>query len=168
MMISRRKKVLALPLFWFGGDVPQMAAAAAAGNLDELLEQTRSARQREAQANEERERSSPASAPNSLRSSPRRVRRSRGALTRASLAAAFDSNEKRLTELQTQLDAKAGNLGEMFERGAPGGERFFLGRAQLHHQCAVSGSRRLRRKARAGKGAAVDDGSGALLVRAAA
>ncbi len=27
---------------------------------------------------------------------------------------AFDSNEKKLTELQAQLDQKAGNLGEMF------------------------------------------------------
>ena len=32
----------------------------------------------------------------------------------ASLAAAYDANEKKLAELTTQLDAKAGNLGEMF------------------------------------------------------
>ena len=38
------------------------------------------------------------------------AQRSRG----ASLAAAYDANEKKLAELTTQLDAKAGNLGEMF------------------------------------------------------
>jgi biopolymer transport protein ExbB len=91
------------------------ATASAATNLDELLEQTRSARQREAAANEAREKSFAAErnkqatllaqAKSALASE-----RSRG----ATLATSFDTNEKRLTELQTQLDARAGNLGEMF------------------------------------------------------
>jgi len=116
MMISRRKKVLALAALLVSAAMPpQIAAAASAGNLDELLEQTRSARQREAQANEEREKkfSAERAKQSALVTEARAAlaaERSRG----ASLASAFDSNEKRLTELQTQLDAKAGNLGEMF------------------------------------------------------
>lgn len=116
MMISRRMKVFALAaLLASAAMLAQMAAAATAGNLDELLEQTRSARQREAQANEEREKkfASERARQSALVTEARAAlaaERSRG----ASLASAFDSNEKRLTELQTQLDAKAGNLGEMF------------------------------------------------------
>lgn len=91
------------------------ALAATPGNLEELLEQTRSARQREAQANEEREkrflaeRNKQAELVTGARASLA-AERQRG----ASLAAAYDANEKRLAELQTQLEAKAGNLGEMF------------------------------------------------------
>jgi biopolymer transport protein ExbB len=91
------------------------AWAATPGNLDELLEQTRSARQREAQANEEREkrfvteRNKQAELVTGARTALASERQ-RG----ATLAATYDANEKRLTELQTQLDAKAGNLGEMF------------------------------------------------------
>jgi biopolymer transport protein ExbB len=95
--------------------MPQMPAAAAAGNLDELLEQTRSARALEAKANEEREKKFAAerAKQSQLVTEARAAlaaERSRG----AALASAFDTNEKKLTELQTQLDAKAGNLGEMF------------------------------------------------------
>lgn len=89
--------------------------AAGAATLDELLEQTRTAREREAQANKERE----------ARFLAERNRQAallaeaRAALAEqqrlsASLSAAYDANEKRLTELQAQLDSKAGNLGEMF------------------------------------------------------
>jgi len=95
----------------FAGHAP----AATPGNLDELLEQTRSARQREAQANEEREKKFVAErAKQAAMLAEARAalatQRQRG----TSLAAAFDANEKKLTELQTQLDARAGNLGEMF------------------------------------------------------
>jgi biopolymer transport protein ExbB len=90
-------------------------SALAAGNLDELLEQTRSARQREAQANEEREKKFVAERAKQAEmlaaaKSTLATQRTRG----ASLAAAFDANEKKLTEMQTLLDQKAGNLGEMF------------------------------------------------------
>jgi biopolymer transport protein ExbB len=89
--------------------------AATAGNLDELLEQTRSARQREGQANEEREKKFAAE----RNKQATLVAEARANLTAerqrgATLASSYDANEKRLTELQTQLDAKAGNLGEMF------------------------------------------------------
>jgi biopolymer transport protein ExbB len=91
------------------------SVALAATNLDDLLEQTRSARDREAKANQEREakflaeRNKQAALMNDARA----------ALTEqkarsASLTSAFDSNEKKLAEMQTQLEARAGNLGEMF------------------------------------------------------
>ena len=89
--------------------------ANAAGNLDELLEQTRSARQREADANAQREqrflaqRNQQAALLAEARTALA-AQRSRG----ASLANAYDAKDKKLAELTTQLDAKAGNLGEMF------------------------------------------------------
>jgi biopolymer transport protein ExbB len=91
------------------------SALAAPGNLDELLEQTRSARQREAQANEEREKkfvSERAKQAEMLAQAKATLatQRQRG----ASLATAYDTNEKKLTEMQATLDQKAGNLGEMF------------------------------------------------------
>ena len=87
----------------------------AAGSLDELLEQTRSARQREADANTQREQRFLAqrnqqAALLAEAKAALAAQRARG----ASLAAAYDANEKKLAELTTQLDAKAGNLGEMF------------------------------------------------------
>lgn len=91
------------------------AFAATPGNLDELLEQTRSIRALEAKANAAREakflseRDKQAEMMNSARAELKEQQ------TRsAALAAAFDANEKILTEMQTQLDARAGNLGEMF------------------------------------------------------
>ncbi|HEX4871628.1 MAG TPA: MotA/TolQ/ExbB proton channel family protein [Nevskiaceae bacterium] len=92
-----------------------LQAQAPAGNLDQLLEQTRTARAREAQANQAREqeflreRNKQAELLNQARAElAEQQRRS------AALSAAFDANEKRLTELQAQLDARAGSLGEMF------------------------------------------------------
>ena len=86
-----------------------------AESLDQLLEETRSARQREAKANQERE----------ARFVAERQKRAamlaetREELTRqknrsASLSSSYDANEKNLAELQAQLDGRAGNLGEMF------------------------------------------------------
>ena len=87
----------------------------AAGSLDELLEQTRSARQREAEANQQREQRfiTQRNQQSTLLAEARAAlaaQRARG----ASLANAYDANEKKLAELTAQLDAKAGNLGEMF------------------------------------------------------
>jgi len=87
----------------------------AATSLDELLEQTRSARTREQQANDEREKKFIAerNKQNELVTTARSTlasERQRG----AALQAAYDANEKKLTEMQTQVEQKAGNLGEMF------------------------------------------------------
>lgn len=91
------------------------ALAAAPGNLDELLEQTRSARQREAQANQEREAKFVAE----RNKQAALLTEARATLTEqrnrsSTLAAAYDANEKRLTQMQTELETRAGNLGEMF------------------------------------------------------
>jgi biopolymer transport protein ExbB len=89
--------------------------ASAAGDLDELLDQTRKARDSEAKMNQDREAkfladhnkqaALMAEAKNALAEQKSRS---------ASLQSAFDSNEKKLSEMQQQLDARAGNLGEMF------------------------------------------------------
>jgi biopolymer transport protein ExbB len=88
---------------------------AAPGNLDELLEQTRAARQREEKANQEREAkflaehnkqaALLAEAKTELAEQRKRTEQ---------LTASFDGNEKKLAELQRQLESRAGNLGEMF------------------------------------------------------
>lgn len=93
----------------------QAAGAATPGNLDELLEQTRQARQRESQLNQERE--ARFLADHGKQASL--VSEARAELTdqqhrSASLSAQFDANEKRLAELQKEIEARAGNLGEMF------------------------------------------------------
>jgi len=85
------------------------------GNLDELLEQTRSARVKEQQANDEREKKFLAE----RNKQSELVTAARAALAAerqrgASLQSAYDANEKKLTEMQQQVEQKAGNLGEMF------------------------------------------------------
>ncbi|SFF58359.1 outer membrane transport energization protein ExbB [Fontimonas thermophila] len=91
------------------------AAAMAAASLDELLEQTRTARAREAQQNQARiqqfqqERNRRAE----MLAQARAELAQQNARANA-LSAQFDANEKKLTELQAALDAKLGNLGEMF------------------------------------------------------
>jgi biopolymer transport protein ExbB len=92
-----------------------MVTAATPGNLDELLEQTRTAREAEAKANAAREArfvadSSKQMAMMSEARAALAEQRSRS----SQLQSAFDSNEKKLTEMQAQLDSRAGNLGEMF------------------------------------------------------
>lgn len=89
--------------------------AATPGNLDELLERTRTVREAEAKANAEREarflseRNKQVEMMNEARADLDAARQRSTELT-----ATFDSNEKKLTELQEQLDSRAGNLGEMF------------------------------------------------------
>jgi len=89
--------------------------AAAPGSLDELLEQTRTARQREAEANKAREqkfiqqrdqRSQMLAQAKAERDAQKR--------RSDSLGAEFDANEKKLTDLTDQLKTRSGNLGEMF------------------------------------------------------
>jgi biopolymer transport protein ExbB len=90
-------------------------AAMAAGSLDDLLEQTRSARTQEQKANEEREKKFLAE----RNKQSELVTAARAALAAerqrgAALQSAYDANEKKLTEMQTTVEQKAGNLGEMF------------------------------------------------------
>ena len=89
--------------------------ASAALPLDQLLEQTRNSRQSEARANQEREtrfvteREQRAAL---LAEARQTVARERARSTQ--LTSAYEANEKQLGAMHEQLDAKAGNLGEMF------------------------------------------------------
>lgn len=91
------------------------ASALAASSLDELLEQTRTARAREAQQNQARlkefqeERNRRAEM---LANAKAELARENARANQ--LSTQFDANEKKLVELQAALDAKLGNLGEMF------------------------------------------------------
>ncbi|MGQ0622667.1 MAG: MotA/TolQ/ExbB proton channel family protein [Panacagrimonas sp.] len=89
--------------------------AAAPGNLDELLQQTRSAREREAEANKAREAKFLAER-NQQAQLLADARREKGEAEARSkqLSASFDANEKKLAEMEETLAARAGNLGEMF------------------------------------------------------
>jgi len=87
----------------------------AAQSLQELLEQTRNARAAEAQQNAAREQQFVADR-NKQAGLLAQARAERTAQENRSklLGAQFDANEKKLTELQSVLDAKGGNLGELF------------------------------------------------------
>lgn len=91
------------------------AQAQGATTLDQLLEQTRTSRAREAQQNQARinefqqERNRRAAM-----LSQAQAELSRENARANALSSQFDANEKKLVELQAALDAKLGNLGEMF------------------------------------------------------
>lgn len=114
-MMNRRIQAMRSMLLVAVTLIAGAAQAAAPGNLEELLEQTRSARQSEAKLNQEREarflaeRNKQAALLNDARAELTQQRTRSGGL-----AASYDANEKRLTEMQAQLDTRAGNLGEMF------------------------------------------------------
>jgi biopolymer transport protein ExbB len=89
--------------------------AAGAGNLDELLEQTRTLRDGEAKASAAREAKFLAERnKQSAMMGEARAELAAQKQRSAQLTSAFDSNEKKLVEMQAQLDSRAGNLGEMF------------------------------------------------------
>ena len=110
------RKVLAVLALGLAGALgAHVAAAASPGNLDELLEQTRLARENEAKANAAREtkflaeRNRQSAMMAEVKAEVEEARR-----RSQQLSATFDANEKRLTDMQAQLDSRAGNLGEMF------------------------------------------------------
>lgn len=94
---------------------PAVVQAAPPANLDELLQQTRSAREREAEANKAREARFVAERTRQaeLLAEARREKNEAEGRSRQ-LSAAFDANEKKLAEMEETLAARAGNLGEMF------------------------------------------------------
>lgn len=111
----RFKSAAALLLAAFMTYGAAVHAAAAPASLDELLEQTRQARAREAKINEEREAKFIAERnKQSALMSEARAALSEQQRRGTALSTAFDANEKKLTDLQAQLEARAGNLGEMF------------------------------------------------------
>ncbi|MGH8481110.1 MAG: MotA/TolQ/ExbB proton channel family protein [Nevskiaceae bacterium] len=87
----------------------------AAKSLQELLEQTRNARALEARQNAQREAQFLADRTRqaSLLATARSEKAAQENRARV-LGAQFDANEKKLTEMQAVLDAKGGNLGELF------------------------------------------------------
>jgi biopolymer transport protein ExbB len=95
--------------------LPAAAQQTGAATLDQLLEQTRAARANEARENEARVQrfQSDLARQQQLRNEAR-AERDAQARRADQQSAAFDENERKLSELQAQLDAKAGNLGEMF------------------------------------------------------
>ncbi|HUS23715.1 MAG TPA: MotA/TolQ/ExbB proton channel family protein [Candidatus Binatia bacterium] len=91
------------------------AGAPQAQTLEQLLEQTRAAKQQEAAINAQREQRflQDRNQQAGLLGQARADKAAQEARSRQ-LAAEFDANEKKLTELQSVLDAKGGNLGELF------------------------------------------------------
>jgi biopolymer transport protein ExbB len=91
------------------------SAPTAAQTLEQLLQETRQIRARETQANAARERRFLAERNRQaeLLADARRERAAQEARSRQ-LSATFDANERKLIELQAVLDAKGGNLGELF------------------------------------------------------
>lgn len=91
------------------------APARAAETLDELLRETRQARELEAKANEAREQEFLANR-DKQKQLMEEAKRERDAAQAKSqqLSARFDANELKLNELETLLKAREGNLGELF------------------------------------------------------
>jgi biopolymer transport protein ExbB len=89
--------------------------ARSADTLEELLEQTRRARTREAQINSEREKEFQADRARQAQLLAQ-AERERAEAERQSqqLSARYDANEKQITEFDEQLKARSGDLGELF------------------------------------------------------
>src|SRR6478609_9976571 len=110
-----RLAIAILLLAPLGLSIAFAAAPAAPASLDDLLEQTRTVREREAKLNQQREatflaeRNKQAALMSEARAELAEQQRRSSMLT-----STFDANEKKLTDMQAQLDARAGNLGEMF------------------------------------------------------
>ena len=90
-------------------------AWAAAGSLEELLEQTKNARAIQSKANAAREREFLARRDEQAKLVAEAVRERDAAEARSqALSAQYDQNEIRVNELQTMLDNRLGSLGELF------------------------------------------------------
>lgn len=110
-----RRYIVASAFAAFASTFAGFAAAAAPGNLDELLEQIRSNRQHETTLNQQREtkfKSERDKQASTLAEAKAELaeQQKRGTM----LSTSFDANEKKLGEMQAQLEARSGNLGEMF------------------------------------------------------
>jgi biopolymer transport protein ExbB len=95
--------------------VPAPGAWAAAGSLEELLQQTKNARAIQAKANAAREREFLARRDEQSKLVAEAVRQRDAAEARSqALSEQYDQNELRTNELQTMLDNRLGSLGELF------------------------------------------------------
>jgi biopolymer transport protein ExbB len=114
LALSFNRKALAVAALTLAALSPATAMAQAK-SLDQLLDQTRNTRAEEAKANAARVAKFQAEF-NKQQEMLGQARGEKAGQERraAALNAAFDANEKKLTELQAQLDANGGNLGELF------------------------------------------------------
>lgn len=91
------------------------AVARAADTLDQLLEQTRTLRTKEAQLNAEREREFRASRDKQAQLLAQAEQERKAAEARSQqLSAQYDANDEEIKKLETLLHDRAGNLGELF------------------------------------------------------
>ena len=89
--------------------------AGAVATLDELLEQTRTARTKEAQVNAQREAEFKASHDKQAALLAQAVQERAAAEARSrELSAQYDANDKEIIQIDTLLRERAGNLGELF------------------------------------------------------
>jgi len=87
----------------------------AAGTLDQLLEETKNLRAKEAQENAAREQKFRASHDKQVALLQQAESRQRAAESRSrQLSAQYDANEKEIAELEKALEDRLGNLGELF------------------------------------------------------
>ncbi len=108
------KKIITLSLAALVGLSANFSANAAT-TLDDLLREVRNQEQLQKQVNAQREaefRSNKATQERKLRDA--RAKLAQAEATANSLQAQFQANELKLTELETELRAKQGNLGELF------------------------------------------------------
>jgi biopolymer transport protein ExbB len=111
--MSMRKFILAAALA--SAAFVGATAGAAVTSIEALLEETRNARQQEAKLNQEREAQFLAERnKQAAMLAEAKAQLAQSKARSAALSAEYDANEKKLTELQGELDGRAGNLGEMF------------------------------------------------------
>jgi biopolymer transport protein ExbB len=111
----KRKTLIATVFAVAASTLASLVHADAPGNLDQLLEQTRTAREREAQVNAEREaRFKAAHDKQASMLAEAKAQLAAEKKRGADLAASYDANDKKLGELQQTLEQRSGNLGEMF------------------------------------------------------
>jgi len=109
--LSARTLVLALALT-FGALV---SAVEAANTLDQLLQETQSLRARESQENAAREQEFRANRDKQASLlAEAEAKRAAAEARSQKLSAQYDANEKEITEVQTTLSNRSGNLGELF------------------------------------------------------
>lgn len=104
-------RALAFCAFLLAAAVPGNAAT----TLDQLLEETRTLREREAKENAAREQEFRASsAEQSTLLQQAEAKRKAAEARSQRLSAQYDANEKLIAELETALEERSGNLGELF------------------------------------------------------
>lgn len=112
--MKKSTKIFIVALTGFGFSTLAQAADGTANSLDDLLRNVKNAQQRESQLNKEREQKFLREKNNQQRLlADARAQRQQQESISDTLKAEFEANEQTLSELEEQLQLKAGNLGEM-------------------------------------------------------